>query len=429
NSNDSGPGSLREAIGKASAAPTADIVTFLPAFFSSPRIISLSSALPEITGQLTINGPGASLLTVERDSAASSLFGLLASSATALNINGITFSGGHASFEAGGLNITGINPIISLDGVIFSENISEEGGGGAIALDDFALLSIRNSTISGNTSGGSGGGIYFYGGGSLVLENSTVSGNSVNTQHNGYGGGGIYFTGDVSTQNVTGFVPGTLVIRNSTISNNSTPFDGGAIYLQSFDGTLLVQNSTISGNSATSYGGAVALIDGIGSLVFQNSTISANSVTGTGGGIARVSGGAGNITITNSIVSGNSSFIAPDIFASQTTTTLANFSAIGSSDGFTMDAASANNLPFGANLLLGSLANNGGASPTLLPQTGSPLIGAGSNASTPAALTTDQRGAGFARIFGPIIDIGAIEVQPIPYPLASAGTSNITTAG
>src|SRR5205814_61176 len=84
-----------------------------------------------------------------------------------------------------------------------------------------------------------------------------------------------------------------------------------------------------------------------------------NSVTGTGGGIARVSGGAGNITITNSIVSGNSSFIAPDIFASQTTTTLANFSAIGSSDGFTMDAASANNLPFGANLLLGSLANNG----------------------------------------------------------------------
>ena len=60
------------------------------------------------------------------------------------------------------------------------------------------------------------------------------------------------------------------------------------------------------------------------------------------------------------------------------------------------------------------------------PRKEGPADGSG---STPAALTTDQRGAGFARIFGPIIDIGAIEVQPIPYPLASAGTSNITTAG
>src|SRR5258706_4225721 len=94
-----------------------------------------------------------------------------------------------------------------------------------------------------------------------------------------------------------------------------------------------------------------------------------------------------------------------------------------------MCSVSINNLPCGSSLLRVPLVNNGGAILALHPQTGSPLIGAGSNASTPAALTTDQRGAGFARIFGSIIDIGAIEVQPIPYPLATASISNITTSG
>ena len=42
----------------------------------------------------------------------------------------------------------------------------------------------------------------------------------------------------------------------------------------------------------------------------------------------------------------------------------------------------------------------------------SPAVNAGSNALA-AGLTTDQRGAGFARIFGGTVDIGAFELQPV----------------
>ena len=55
------------------------------------------------------------------------------------------------------------------------------------------------------------------------------------------------------------------------------------------------------------------------------------------------------------------------------------------------------------------LAGNGGATWTMALAPGSPAIDAGSN---PRAFDTDQRGAGFARVFGPAADIGAYEVQP-----------------
>jgi hypothetical protein len=56
------------------------------------------------------------------------------------------------------------------------------------------------------------------------------------------------------------------------------------------------------------------------------------------------------------------------------------------------------------------LANNGGPTAThaLLP--GSPAIDAG-NPAIPDPPPTDQRG--FARIYGPAIDLGAVEAQPL----------------
>src|SRR5262249_6776335 len=131
-----------------------------------------------------------------------------------------------------------------------------------------------------------------------------------------------------------------------------------------------------------------------------------------GGGLARTSTTAGTVTVANSVVSGNSNANGPDILSSSTTTTNVNFSAIGSNTGFTLSGTSGDNLPFGANLLLGPLANNGGPTQTMAPQPGSPLINAGSNASPPANLTPDQRGPGFARIQGGTVDIGAYEDQP-----------------
>ena len=65
--------------------------------------------------------------------------------------------------------------------------------------------------------------------------------------------------------------------------------------------------------------------------------------------------------------------------------------------------------PLTGDPLLGPLQDNGGLSPTMALQPGSPAIDAGSNAAVPAALTTDQRGPGFSRIVGAAVDLGAFE--------------------
>ena len=62
--------------------------------------------------------------------------------------------------------------------------------------------------------------------------------------------------------------------------------------------------------------------------------------------------------------------------------------------------------------LLSPLQNNGGPNLTLIPLFGSPAIDAGSTANIPRGVTTDQRGAGFDRIYNGIVDIGAIETSP-----------------
>ncbi|MGH7176159.1 MAG: choice-of-anchor Q domain-containing protein [Tepidisphaeraceae bacterium] len=112
--------------------------------------------------------------------------------------------------------------------------------------------------------------------------------------------------------------------------------------------------------------------------------------------------------MANSVVSGNNNANAADILSSAVTTTIVNFSAVGSGSGFTLSDGSGNNLPFGADLMLGALANNGGATQTMLPDSDSLLINAGSNALA-GAVATDQRGLG--RIFGSAVDIGSVEVQ------------------
>ena len=81
---------------------------------------------------------------------------------------------------------------------------------------------------------------------------------------------------------------------------------------------------------------------------------------------------------------------------------------------------------------LGALANNGGATQTMLPQPGSPLIDAGNNSLIPMGMTFDQRGAGFPRVVGGRVDIGAVEAavaaaasQPTLVPAGSTWTLSL----
>jgi len=123
-------------------------------------------------------------------------------------------------------------------------NGSVNGTGGGI--DNSGVMTIADSTISGNTatgSSGGGGGIDNNSSGTLTITNSTISGNAV-TGSSGNGGG-------IDNS-------GTLTLTNSTVSGNLASGNagrGGGIANQ--NGTANVTFTTITGNSATKGGGGI----------------------------------------------------------------------------------------------------------------------------------------------------------------------------
>jgi len=195
NVNDSGAGSLRQAILDANAAGTTDVIEF-DASFNTARTINLTSGELLIADAVSITGLGASLLTVRRDPSATTfrVFHVDAPDVAAVNISRMTISGGRTAANDGAALLM-FNDAVTLDGVVITGNTSgSEGGAIAVASVNSGgggSLTIRNSTISGNAAtgtppagsfGGGGGGFYFANGGVLLVENSTISGNrSVNS--------------------------------------------------------------------------------------------------------------------------------------------------------------------------------------------------------------------------------------------------------
>jgi hypothetical protein len=105
-----------------------------------------------------------------------------------LLLNNVTLSGGS---DFGGL---------SNDGTLSIKNSIITGNAGRGVNNNFrAALTIENSTISANTGGGVNN---YYG--TLIIDKSTISGNTFN-----FGGGGLNNTA------------GTVTITNSTISDNT----------------------------------------------------------------------------------------------------------------------------------------------------------------------------------------------------------------
>ena len=141
----SGPGqiSLRQAVNLANALPTADAITFA-AQFANSLTITLTAGPLVLTDKATttIAGPGANLLTVSGNEA-SRVFDVAGGSAA---ISGLTVTGGSADSGAG---------------------LRNSGG----------TLVIKNVTVSGNTATGLGGGVDTASG-ATTLTNCTVSGNA-----------------------------------------------------------------------------------------------------------------------------------------------------------------------------------------------------------------------------------------------------------
>ncbi len=205
NNNDAGTDSLRAVIANVCGGST---ITFAP---NVTGTIDLTSGELVINKGLTILGPGANLLTVQR-----------------------SFAGGTPDFRI--FNIPGAYNV-ALSGLTIA-NGRVSGPGGGILNNQGGALTITNSTITGNSALGfnAGGGIANGGTipGTLTVINSTLSANS-----SSFGGGAIS--------------GGTTTVISSTISGNSTTGNGGGITA----GTITLRNSTIAGNTATSNGGGV----------------------------------------------------------------------------------------------------------------------------------------------------------------------------
>jgi hypothetical protein len=418
NTNDGGPGSLRQALAGANDGDTIG--------FAVTGTISLTSGEIVIDKNITISGPGSNSLTVRPLSQGSfRVFNVMPSHS--ITIQGLTISFGYAGFAQGGGIYLDEHVTATIADCVLMNNYTG-GLGGAIFIDGYgggAMLTVLNSTITGNTAGnmdngGSGAGIYSSAD-VLTIIDSTISNNTawIGGNLSGGDGGGIN-------------VNGTLNISNTTISSNGAGVSGGGI---SGYGTITINNSTISGNVAGITQPYLSLGGGIynfGTLTVTNCTISGNSAHGSiskgggwGGGIyggaqirnstlsgnqADVHGGSiygGTFDIGNSILNGGS----PENISTATVTSHGYNVCSDDGGGFLNGPGDQIN----TNPMIGPLQDNGGPTLTYALLPGSPAINAGDPNFTPPPFN-DQRGAPFVRVFRGRIDIGSFEAQIPPRP-------------
>ncbi|HEY7947047.1 MAG TPA: choice-of-anchor Q domain-containing protein [Acidimicrobiales bacterium] len=414
NCNDSGPGSLRDAVG---SAATGDTVTFS---VSCPpgTPITLTNGPIDITTSLTIAGSGAATVAVSGNNS-SQVFTVEAG--VGVTISGITIEDGAA-----------------LSGC--SAGCSSSGGG----IENFGALTVNNSVLSANNAnngctafcGASGGGIE--NDGSLTVDHSTLTGNGANGTCGGFcsgSGGGIENNGTMTVINSTvsansansgclfncgasgGGIEnsGTGKIIDSTVSANTAGLgcafgcgsSGGGI---DNAGTLTVINTTVANNSAdigcdgncVAEGGGIAN-DSSGTLTLTNSTLSANSVSaGCGSGCSALGGGffnAGTANVGATIVANSATSGGDCSLAAPLNDLGYNLDDDGTCFSGPTDLS---NTPSG--LDTAGLQDNGGPTYTIALDAGSAAIDKVAAALCPA---TDQRGSG--RI--PPCDIGAYDTD------------------
>jgi CSLREA domain-containing protein len=373
--NDNGPGSLRDTIAIAASGDT--IV------FGVTGTISLTSGRLVVNKALTISGPGANNLIIERAADASPNFGIISFGGGTSTLSGVTIRNGQALFDP------------------FNGGNEADGGG----ILNGTTLTVNDSVISNNVANVGGG---VYNGGTLTLNNCVLSNNNVlqycegqnNCIHRSGNGGGLYNHG-------------TARLYNCTLSQNDSQF-GSAIFN---DGDMpSIENSTFDGNTGYTFVHFADFqgITGPVSATFQNCTFNQfettaiyNDSTGAGNSaavtvksctfvgspgreiIACFDSGGGNSTLTigNTILQ---SYAGVSLFSGGGSGTISSLGynlcrdngagyLTGPQDQINVDAMLD---PFG-------LQYNGGYTKTIAVVDGSPAIDHGKS----FGLTTDQRGS------------------------------------
>ncbi|HEY2295942.1 MAG TPA: choice-of-anchor Q domain-containing protein [Thermoanaerobaculia bacterium] len=430
NLNDSGAGSLRQAVLDANAAAGADTITFQAGLTGT---ITLTSGQIDVTDSVDIQGPGAAALSVSGNNASRVFYLYAETELIDVTISGLTITGGFAD-DGGG--IIDFDENLTLNVVVLTGNHATGATGGGLWMSGSSFsATLRGSTISGNTSSLIAGGVYVGDtGGPLLFQRTTITGNLAGQA------GGVYFlhpdheiTFEDSTisNNTSGGVGGGIylddaeggafTLSRTTISGNSSPTGGGA-YFNQLGVPLIIEDSTISGNHAIQRSGGGLFLDNLfNGSVIRSSTIANNTAVEGGGGIELENN---ELTLVDTLVADNSLVVVPPA-GPPVGNDLGGVGLFNARYSLIENPGSATINDNGGNLFhqdpqLGPLQNNGGLTETQRPAGTSPVINAGDPAFTPPP-ASDQRGF-FLRVAAGRIDIGAVELQDGELPSASVPT-------
>jgi beta-glucanase (GH16 family) len=354
NLDDSGEGSLRDALGRIADGGT---IAFDPGLVGGT--LTLTSGELVVDRSVTIDGSAAP---------------------------GLVLSGAGVSRV---LRVTA-GAIVSANDLVIADGVGLLQGGG---VQNFGTLHLSRVTVRDNSVPNTaatffeygGGGIYNGTGATLTLTDSTVVGNSTANQP----GGGVY-----------GFFLSTITVTRSTINGNVAGDVAGGLRTL---GDLTVLNSTISGNISTAWhGGGLFATDG--SVTISHSTIVGNQAPGgTAGGLMVASFGAAvDVALVGNLIADNGTYNCQVEGGA-----LAVLTSIGGNvvtDGSCAPVAGDRIVAPGS-AGFGPLGDHGGRTPTHPLLLGSPAIDMALAGACPA---TDQRG--ITRPQGEACDAGAVEL-------------------
>jgi hypothetical protein len=321
NVNDSGPGSLRDAIVNSASGET---ITFDPSL--NGKTIALTTGVLPISHSLTISGPAASSITVNAGLQSDRVFKIDAANTDDVTISGLAITGGSAAGNGAGIladtvhTLTLTGDTIANNAVTVNNSAGHTGGGG-VYVDGSGTLVVNASTIDNNTVALTGSGSDHNGGGGLydndghiAITGSQVSDNTVEQDAStGFsGGGGIFSNG------------GEVDVTTSTVDDNTDTvhagggFDGGGgVY--SNDGPVVLTASGVDANTfgldTTTAGrnGGGGVYNNSDDVTLESSSVDDNtadvtdtSTDGRDGGGGIYANSAGSVAAFFSSVSGNS---------------------------------------------------------------------------------------------------------------------------
>jgi predicted outer membrane repeat protein len=266
NTNDSGPGSLRQAVTDANANPGEDLIQFTGAVFTNAGsdTILLTSGRITINSDLRIVGPGATRLTISSGGRSQLL--LVTGASTDVTIEGVALSGGRAggtSFNTGsGGAIFNDNSGLTLRQVVFTNNSARVDGGALYNAS--GTVNWIDSTLTSSSAGRGGGGLASNG-------QLNVAGGTLTSNVAAYGG--AIAVGE----------QGVLEVQQSVFSGNDASVEGSAIY--NFYGSMSVATSMFQNNSAETAG----TVTNYGDAIVSSSTFSGNAAY-YGAGFANAGG-------------------------------------------------------------------------------------------------------------------------------------------